>query len=75
MSTTDWLRRQVERLEDEIRRHSVFDTETPASATELRELRTKVVIHRYLKQQLLRRDTVVRDPLFDTQEFVLVRKG
>jgi hypothetical protein len=76
MSTTDWLRHQVARLEDEIRRHSVFDTESPASATELRELRTKVVIHRYLKQQLLRRETVVvRDPMFDTQEFVLVHKG
>ena len=75
MSTTEWLRRQVERLEDEIRRHSVFDTESPASASELRELRTKVVIHRYLKQQLLRRDTIVRDPEFDTQEFVLVRKA
>ena len=81
MSYTDWLRRQVERLEDEIRRHSVFDTDSPASTAELRELRTKVVIHRYLKQQLLRRETVIpqaemlEEKDFDTREFVLVRKG
>jgi hypothetical protein len=77
MSYTDWLRRQVERLEDEIRRHSVFDTDAPASSSQLRELRTKVVIHRYLKQQLLRRTpvVVVEEDEVDTQEFVLVRKS
>lgn len=78
MSTyTDWLRRQVARLEDEIRRHSVFESDAPASAFQLKELRTKVVIHRYLKQQLLRRDTNIlqHEEEVDTQEFVLVRKS
>jgi hypothetical protein len=76
MSYTDWLRRQTERLEDEIRRHSVFDEDTPASPAQLRELRAKVVIHTYLRQQLLRRDTMVpTEEEYDTQEFVLVRKA
>lgn len=76
MSYTDWLRRQSERLEDEIRRHSVFDEDVPASPAQLRELRTKVVIHTYLRQQLLRRDTVIPTAEeYDTQEFVLVRKA
>jgi ribosome biogenesis SPOUT family RNA methylase Rps3 len=76
MSYTDWLRRQVGRLEEEIRRHSVFDNDTPASPKQLKELRSKVVIHTYLKQQLLRRETVVvADEEYETQEFVLVRKG
>lgn len=76
MSYTDWLRRQVERLEDEIRRHSVFDSDRPASTVQLRELRSKVVIHTYLRQQLLRRETpVVLDEEYDTQEFVVVRRA
>jgi hypothetical protein len=76
MSYTDWLRRQVERLEDEIRVHSVFDSDNPASAEQLRELRSKVVIHTYLKQQLLRREPVVVDDTeYDTQEFVIVRRA
>ncbi|MBV8516089.1 MAG: hypothetical protein JO197_01685 [Acidobacteria bacterium] len=76
MSYTDWLRRQVERLEDEIRRHSVFDSDRPASMVQLRELRSKVVIHTYLRQQLLRRETpVVLDEEYDTQEFVVVRRA
>jgi len=75
MSYTDWLRRQVTRLEEEIRRHSVFDTDTPATVAQLRELRAKAVIHTFLKQQLLRRETVVvLAEEYDTQEFVLVRK-
>jgi hypothetical protein len=73
MSYTNWLRRQVARLEDDIRRHSVFDSESPATVTQLRELRTKGVIHTFLKQQLLRRE-VVQIEEYDTQEFVLVRK-
>ena len=73
MSYTDWLRRQVERLESEIRRHSVFDSDTPTSAQQLRELRGKVVIHTYLRQQLLRRDTTVDLEEYDTQEFVVVK--
>ena len=76
MSYTDWLRRQVSRLEDEIARHSVFDSDAPATARQLGELRSKVVIHTYLKQQLLRRETVsILDEEYDTQEFVLVRRA
>jgi hypothetical protein len=79
MSYTDWLRRQVERLELEIRQHSVFDSDVPASAADLKELRSKAVIHRYLKQQLLRRATAVavmqeHEQEHDTQEFVIVRR-
>src|SRR5687767_11594689 len=74
MSYTDWLRKQVARLEAEIGSHSVFDSEHPASTTQLKELRSKVVIHTYLRQQLLRRDTQVALEEYDTQEFVVVRK-
>ena len=76
MSYTDWLRRQAEKLEAEIGGHSVFASERPASPAQLEELRSKVVIHTYLKQQLLRRETVVpREEEYDTQEFVLVRRA
>lgn len=76
MSYTDWLRRQAERLEDEIRRHSVFDSDNPATPRQLKELRSKVVIHTYLRQQLLRRQTItVLEEEYDTQEFVMVRKA
>lgn len=75
MSYTDWLRKQVSRLEEEIRQHSVFDSDRPASATQLKELRGKVVIHTYLRQQLLRRDTQVAVEEYDTQEFVTVRRA
>jgi len=75
MRYTQWLRRQVERLETEIREHSVFTSDAPATASELRELRTKSVIHTFLKQQLLRREPCKPDmPEVDTQEFVLVRR-
>lgn len=75
MTTTHWLRRQVERLEEEIRAHTIFDSETPATPNDLRELRTKVVLHTYLRQQLLRRDTnVMFEEEYDTQEFVVVRR-
>ena len=75
MSYTDWLRRQVARLEEEIRADQIFDSERPASVAQLRELRSKVVIHTYLRQQLLRRDTEVMIEEYDTQPFVLVRKA
>ena len=80
MTYTDWLRRQVSRLEEEIRAHSVFDTDSPATPAELKALRSKVVIHTYLKQQLLRRETVVVPDApyaeeYETQEFVLVRRA
>ncbi|HEY0139366.1 MAG TPA: hypothetical protein VGF48_00645 [Thermoanaerobaculia bacterium] len=74
MSYTNWLRRQVERLEAEIRRHSVFDNDVPASAQQLKELRSKVVIHTYLRQQLLRREPLLPEE-YDTQEFVLARRN
>ena len=77
MSYTEWLRRQTARLEEDIRSHSVFDDEAPATAAQLAELRRKVVIHTYLRQQLLRRDTLVAtaEEEYDTQEFVLVRRS
>jgi hypothetical protein len=77
MSYTDWLRRQTTRLEEELRSHSVFDDETPATPQQLRDLRAKVVIHTYLRQQLLRRDTLsaIDAEEYDTQEFVLVRRN
>ena len=76
MSYTDWLRRQVSRLEEEIRACSVFDTDSPATPAELKALRSKVVIHTYLRQQLLRRETVlIHEEEYDTQEFVMVRKA
>lgn len=74
MRYTQWLGQQVERLEAEIRGHHVFSTDDPATAGELRELRTKVVIHTFLRQQLLRREPAVAiEDEVDTQEFVLVR--
>ena len=76
MSYTDWLRRQVSRLEEELRACSVFDTDSPATPAELKALRSKVVIHTYLRQQLLRRETVtVHAEEYETQEFVLVRRA
>jgi hypothetical protein len=77
MSYTDWLRRQVSKLEGEIRATSLFDTESPATPAELKALRSKVVIHTYLRQQLLRRETLAALPAeeYDTQEFVLVRRA
>lgn len=76
MSYTDWLRRQASRLEDEIGRHPVFDSDRAASPAQLEELRAKVVIHTYLKQQLLRRETVTpAAEEYETQEFVLVRRA
>lgn len=75
MSYTDWLRKQVSRLEDEIRESSIFDSENPATPGQLKELRAKVVIHTYLRQQLLRRDTQVAIEEYDTQEYVTVRRA
>ena len=69
MTTTFWLRRQVARLEEEIRTSSVFDSDAPASAEQLRELHRKVVLHRYLKQQMLRR---ARLGDYDTKEYQLI---
>ena len=73
MRLTTWLRQQVERLEREIAAHSVFATSDPATHEELVDLRSKVALHTYLKQQLLRREVVQ----YDTQELELaaVRRG
>ena len=77
MSYTDWLRRQVSRLEEEIAATSLFETDSPATPAELKALRSKVVIHTYLRQQLLRRETLAAIPAeeYDTQEFVMVRRA
>ena len=77
MSYTDWLRRQVSRLEQELRACSLFDTDSPATPAELKALRSKVVIHTYLRQQLLRRETLTAIPAeeYETQEFVVVRRA
>ena len=77
MSYTDWLRRQVSRLEQELRACSLFDTDSPATPAELKALRSKVVIHTYLRQQLLRRETLTAIPAeeYETQEFVIVRRA
>jgi len=68
MSTTAWLRRQIDRLENEIRSSTVFESDSPASRDELHGLRAKVVLHTYLRQQLLRR---ARLGDFDTKEMEL----
>jgi hypothetical protein len=75
MSYTDWLKRQVTSLEEELRSSSVFDEETPATPAQLHDLRAKVVIHTYLKQQLLRREPAapLLDEELDTQEYRIVR--
>lgn len=58
MKLTAWIRQQVDRLERDITEHSVFNTTGPATPEELADLRSKVALHTYLKQQLLRRETV-----------------
>ena len=85
MSYTEWLRGQVSRIEEVIQRHPVFDASEPSTTVQLAELRGIVVIHTYLKQQLLRqqllrRETVVNaveeyEKEYDTQELVLVRNS
>ena len=69
MTTSVWLRRQIARLEEEIRSSGVFDSETPPSAEQLRALHEKLVLHSYLKQQLLRRAGVDD---YDTREYELI---
>lgn len=73
MSYADWLRRQVDRLAEEIRQHSVFDSSSPATPRQLEELRSKVVIHKYLQQQLRGRAPGAPPPekRYDTQEILL----
>ena len=76
MTYTEWLRRQVAALEADIRSNPIFESESPASPEALRQLRQTIVLHTYLKQQLLRRQRInaVPDEVeMDAQEFVLVR--
>ena len=58
MNYTEWLRRQVARLENEIKSNPLLDSETPATTDQLNALRQTIVLHTYLKQQLLRREQV-----------------
>lgn len=56
MSTfTRWLEAKTEELAQQISSHPVFESEQPASADELRQLRTMCVVHRFLSQELERR--------------------
>jgi hypothetical protein len=81
MSYTTWLRSQIERLEEEIRKSPLFDTTVPATPEQLGELRAKSVLRTYMKQQLLRRKTAgsakplapLPDDELDTQELLIVR--
>ena len=75
MDTTQWLRRQVAKLEDEIRRSAVFDDDLPASKHQLDDLRRLVVVRTYLRQQLLRRETVTDADEYDTRELVEIRRA
>lgn len=78
MSSTDWLRKQIERLETEMRDDPIFETDVPPTPQEIRELRAKVVVHTYLKQQLQRREAArvraAKRSLYDTQELVLMHR-
>ena len=56
MSLTEWLRRKVEQLELEIAASHVFESAHPATRADLQELAKKIVIHRYLQQQLQQRE-------------------
>jgi hypothetical protein len=75
MRLTSWLRIQVERLEGEIREHPVFATSDPATPADLADLRSKVALHTYLKQQLLRREVLRVDTLEVELAPVLLREA
>ena len=78
MTYTEWLRRQVARLEHQIRRSSVFEGDNPATRGELAELRETVVLHTYMKQQLLRREKAGAIAVYASdpeQDFALVPVG
>ena len=51
ISFEKWLRQQVERLENEIRTHPVFESAETPTPEELMELRRLAVVHRFLTQQ------------------------
>jgi hypothetical protein len=71
MQYTQWLRRQVARLEQEIKDNPALDGEQPATTEALRSLRETVVLHTYLKQQLLRRERLDARDEIDTKEVEL----
>ncbi|MFA6957812.1 MAG: hypothetical protein WC538_18255 [Thermoanaerobaculia bacterium] len=47
-----WLRQQVERLENEIRTHPVFESADTPTPEEMNELRRLAAIHRFLAAQM-----------------------
>lgn len=49
-----WLKNQVARLEEEIRRHPVFESDEAPTSEQLAELRRLATIHRFLAMQLER---------------------
>lgn len=54
-SFTNWLESTVIGLEREISSHPVFESDEAATPGELEHLRTLVVLHRFLSQELERR--------------------
>jgi hypothetical protein len=55
MDFTDWLQRQIDRLECEIVASQAFDTALRASPKDLEELKTTIVVYRFLQQELQQR--------------------
>ncbi len=56
MTHSEWLRKAVTELENEIAGSSIFESAFPPSIDEIRELTRRIVIHRFLQQELDRRD-------------------
>jgi hypothetical protein len=54
VTTREWLRGQVTRMERQISESDVFRSEEPASADDIRELKQIVIIHAFLQQELAR---------------------
>jgi hypothetical protein len=54
VTTKEWLRTQVARMERQICESDVFRSEEPASVDEIRELKQVVIIHAFLQQELTR---------------------
>ncbi len=78
MTYTEWLRRQVARLENQIKRSPVFESGTPATPAELADLRETIVLHTYMRQQLLRREKVGSNAVYASdpqQDYALVPVG
>lgn len=56
VSFTNWLTEQVEELEKEIRAKRIVERAEPPSPTEIVEIRRLVAVHRFLVQELARRE-------------------